>query len=629
MYKKILRAYNMERPRYLNVQKTTDGLDTWLSRLHRIGGTLAVDTETSGLNWSVDRVGGISFAAGDTAIYCCKDALGPAAHWLGREIVKQRTLVMQNGKFDMHFLRETFGLNITYPIHDTLIQSFLLDNRGVPGHHLKDMAAVYVDPNAHDPKKEMIAALKAKLGRWATESEMLLAPMKYIGKYAALDAWYTLQLHYQYIRRIHNWPQPPGTYPPLTELYDTERWLQLALRDMEQRGIRVRREFLEKWREELRIKLKKTRKDLIRIAGKEINWNSAPQVGELLFKKLKIPVITRTKAGAPSTAKFVLKQVTHPIGQALLDYREDSKQYVAYAQNLLESIRADGAIHPDFRQTGARTGRLSCANPNLQQQTRDSSVRKAYIPRKGLVLRFADYSQIEMRFAAILAKEPMMIRGFNSDPDFDTHAATAKVMYHVKKPTSGQRFQAKTINFTTLFGGGENQVTETLTEMLTVAECIEGLREFRYRVRGSENPFRALAKLIRQRYFAMLPAMLGATKLAEQIAERRGFTTNLFGRHRYLEGNRWYSAFNSEVQGAAADQAKKGIVALYRELQLGTGEIALMLQIHDEAVYESAGDPRTDRRVLELLRNDSFTVPIIADISGSAVSWQDKVKIPL
>ena len=123
----------------------------------------------------------------------------------------------------------------------------------------------------------------------------------------------------------------------------------------------------------------------------------------------------------------------------------------------------------------------------------------------------------------------------------------------------------------------------------------------------------------------------GARAVQEaESAERRGFVMNAFGRHRFLEDEKWYKAFNTRVQGSAADQAKKGLVAMYRELQVRDRSIALMLQIHDEAVYESDGDPRTDRRALELLQDTTrFRVPIIADVSGSTTTWQDKQKLKL
>jgi DNA polymerase I-like protein with 3'-5' exonuclease and polymerase domains len=240
-----------------------------------------------------------------------------------------------------------------------------------------------------------------------------------------------------------------------------------------------------------------------------------------------------------------------------------------------------------------------------------------------------------MRFAADAANERTLIRGFCRNPDFDVHHATACMMYGVTEPSKRQRKFGKIINFTTIYGGGENRVHDALLDMIDAVEAKQGCREFGYRLQPGETPHRALAQLIRQRYFKMLPNMLTASRERAKIAERRGFTINAFGRHRYLEADgrngepRWYATFNTEIQGTAADAAKAGLVALYRELQVRDGVIGLMLQIHDEAVYESDGDPRTDKRVLKLLKHTRFKVPIIADVSGSSTSWQDKESIKL
>lgn len=623
------------RPKYSAILSTPDGLDEWFNRLRY--GPLAVDTETTGLNFLTDLVGSINLAAGNTAVFCYKDALGPAARFLADQAKRRRTLMFHNGKYDLHMLRSTFGLHIRYPVHDTMLLSFLLDNRGasaftgapVRDHQLKSLARIFVDPDARDAEKEMLQQIRARGGKH--KGDWLLADEAVFGHYSYLDPWYTLELFRQFWSRLLHWPQPEGNYPPLRSLYETEQWLLLALTDMEARGIRVRREFLEDWKQRLAAELRTVEAKMGRYTrGMDINWNSPHDLRRLLFEKLRLIPLRHTDSGVPSTDEATLVKIRHPIGPLLLKFRELTKQYTSYAESLLEKIGPDNAIHPSFKQTGAETGRLSCENPNLQQQTRDSGVRRAYIPRKGLVLRFADYSQVEMRFAADAANETSLIHGFCHDPDFDAHTATAQKMYGVSEPTAKQRKFAKITNFTTIYGGGENQVYTKLTEMLTRDEAKAGLRESGYRLRVGEDPHRALAQLIRARYFQQLPNMRRATYRAAEIAERRGFVMNAFGRHRYMDGDRWYRAFNTEIQGTAADQAKAGLVKLYRELQLGSGEIALMLQIHDEVVYESLGDPATDRRVLELLNEPSrFKVPIIADISGSATSWQDKQSIKL
>lgn len=628
-----------------------DDLGRWLERLGT-SGMLAVDAEFTGFNWSRDRIGGLCLAAGQTAIYAYGDAMGPAIHWLSDQVKRERMLVFHHAKGDLHQLRGTFGLHVAYPVHDTYTMSFLLDNRGALGqisrhrlkgdgpHELKSLASVFVDPRARESENDLKEAVITAGGRRGTKdpekgwkADVLMAPPEIVGRYGLRDAWYTLELGRQFIPRIRCWNQPDESYPSLWSLYDTERWLTLALRDMEEHGIRVDLDFLENWRRELEIKLKRSRRELAKIAGIEINWNSAPQLQKLIFEDLGVKPERFTKTNAPSTDEVALLNMDHPIGAALLRYREDDKQHGTYARGLIEAAHRwfDHRIRCTFKQTGARTGRLSCEKPNLQQQTRESGVRRAFIPDEGLEFRFADYSQVEMRFAAHASNDPTLVHGFINDPDFDTHAATARKMYGLRTdPTPQQRKFAKIMNFAMLFGAGEDKVTSQLISMLELPEAKRALREFGHRASPGENPYRSLAQLLRQRYFREFPNVREAKRLEEKRTESRGFAMNVFGRHRYLDEDEVYKAFNTLIQGSAADQAKRGLVKMYRELQMGEGSIKLLLQIHDEVVYLSDGDPVTDRKVLELLNEPGrFRIPVIADMKGSKISWQDKVGVKL
>lgn len=633
----------MRRPKRIVIQRNSDGIDETFAWLRR--GPLAIDTETTGLHWYTERVGSINFAAGDTAVFAYRDALGPAARWLSDQIKAGRELVFHHAKFDMHHLWKTFGIHIPYPVHDTAVQSFLIDNRGVrrfgnwkdKPHGLKPLAEAFIDPDAQDFEKEMMRDIKAKGGRH--KGDWLIADEKYFAEYSAMDPWYTLRLHEIFYDWIKHWVQPHDEEcESLLSLYETEQWVILATRDMEQRGIMANREFLEEWRVRLEKALKKRRRRLEKLAGREINWNSPTQLRELLFSKrphgLGLTSERRSKSGHQSTDAVALLGLKHAIGPELVKYREENKQYTSYAVSLQNHIMDDGAIHPTFRTTGAETGRMSCVEPNLQQQTRVSGVRKAYYPRKGLQFRFADYSQVEMRLAAHFANEAVLIEGFKHDPDFDTHGATATTLYgHPPEDGTQQRKFGKILNFTKIFGGGEDKITEQLVNLLEQKEAEDGLRELGVnpkRLGPGLTPWRALAQQLIQRLNIGMPGLVKAVRDEARVAERRGFVTNAFGRRRYLDDEKWYKAFNTKVQGTAGDQAKRGLVAVYRECQLNRGELALLLQIHDENIYESDGDPAVDRRVLELMQEvNRFKVPLIADMKGSKTSWQDKESVKL
>jgi DNA polymerase-1 len=325
--------------------------------------------------------------------------------------------------------------------------------------------------------------------------------------------------------------------------------------------------------------------------------------------------------------------LVHPIGAEILRWREVNKQLGTYAKGLLQAAGTweDQRIHCNFKQTGARTGRMSCEKPNLQQQTRESGVRRGFIPDKGLEFRFADYSQVEMRFAAHFANDPVLVNGFIHDPDFDTHAATAKKMWGLREePTKQQRKFAKIMNFAMLFGAGEDKVTSQLISMLSEKDARHAIRSLGYKPSAGEQPHRTLAQLLRKVYFKEFATVKSAKYNSQEATRKRGFAMNAFGRHRYLDHDEVYKSFNTEIQGSAADQAKKGLVDMYRELQVSDGSIAILLQIHDEVVYLSDGDPKIDRRVLEILNDTKrFRVPIVAEVSGSKTSWQDKFDVKL
>lgn len=636
-------------PRYppgLAVISEPDRLGYWLPRLKR--GTLAVDTETTGLRWSNERVGGLCLAAGETAVYVTGNALGNSVEWLADQVKGHRDLVFHNAKFDLHHLRSTFGLRVPYPVHDTMIQSFLVDNRGAPfyrgsfhgSHELKNLAAYYIDPAAKLPEDDLYQAVVSaggNKGKKKWKGDLLLGPPNLVGRYGLMDTWYTLLLHQQFQGIIANWQQP-GDYPSLASLYETERWLLTALVEMEQQGILVQSEFFDIWRQDLEKQAADLERKMAEAAGTSINWNSPPQLRNLLYNRLGIPVKrwTTPKKGSsaepqPSTDEVALLDIDHPIAPLLLKYRDVMKQLGTYARGLLNAIADDGRIHANFKQTGARTGRLSCEDPNLQQVPRESGARRGFIPDPGLELRFADYSQVEMRFAAHLSRDPTLIKGFLFDTNFDTHAATAMKMWGLAtEPSKQQRKFAKIMNFAMLYGAGEDKITSQLVSLLSRKEAIHAIRSFGSRPRAGETPHRSLAKLLLERYFTEFPSIKKGRFNATREAKERGYTTNEFGRRRYLEESESYKAFNSQIQGSAADLAKKGLADVYREFQHSSGQIALLLQIHDEIVYLSDGNPRVDRQILELLNERTrFRVPILADVSGSKTTWQDKADLKL
>lgn len=651
--------YIYPRPRRIVVQRGAEGVSDTLARLSR--GVLAIDTETSGLPWTTEMVGSINFAAGDTAAFFYRDALPIAARWLADQIRAGRTFVFHHAKFDMHQLRSSFGLHFPYPVHDTMVMSFMLDNRGVgafdpkylrdhykkAAHSLKQLSKWFIDPEAEDWEKRLMSQIKARGGRH--KGDWLLADEKEFAEYSAMDSWYTLQLYILFKEMIDGWINPDGPWDTLAQCYETERWLTLAFRDMEERGVLADIGFFERWSKVIARRRDRARQRLHRIAGRSINWNSPAQLRGLLYGTKKsgglgiVPSVFTAggvrSPSVPSANKLALLLCGHEIGPALNEYRKYAKEESTYTDALLGSVADDGAIHPTFWQNGAGTNRTSCSDPNLQQQKRPEprqkhSIREGFVPRKGLKFRLADYNQLEMRIASHYADERTFIDGYLSDPDFDTHSATGQKMYGVSKKRlqSEQRNNGKILNFTTLFGGGPKKIAESLRKWMATDQTLvfKALREWNYHLKPGEDPYFALAVLLFNRFKSAMPALKNATYREQAIAEGRGFVMTEYGHHRFMDPGKEYAAFNTKVQGTAGSLAKKGLVAVYRELQVKERSVALLLLIHDEIVYESEGDPNVDRRVLELMQElKRFKVPIIADMSGSDRSWHHKEKIKL
>lgn len=625
-------VYQSPHPRHQYIVRGPDGIQAVLDRLHR--GILAVDTEDTGLDWTVDRVGALCFAAGDTAAFFCKDALETAARWFADQVARHRKLVFHYGKYDLHMIRETFGIHVDYPIHDTHIMSHLLDDRGAPkdrypfysqSHGLDDLALAFVRDDAKIAGDDLVDAIRAKVGRRSGQmKDWLVAPIRKSGRYGSDDAWDTLRLYDQFISRIAHWPQPAG-YPSLMSLYENERWLLLALRDMEERGVMIDPDYVDRWLARAQRKLARLENRMNRRAGYDLNWRSHPQVKALFWDELDLEQID-----GRSTDKRSLLKMAHPLAALLLKQRKLAKM-VSSGRSLLKNIKADGAIHASYNQN-VHTGRMS-ATEGLHQFARDSGIRAGVIPHRGTVLRSADYSQIEMRFAAHYSDEDILVDGFNHDPKFDTHSALARRMFGLRptrKPSAPQRDRGKTMNFAMIYGAGEDAVTEQLIDKISAAEALQSCLELGYRPSLGESPFRALAHLLRSAVRESYPKLWEFTKDEEALAKFQGFVVDAFGYHRYLHEDEAYKAMNSKLQGSAAHQAKVGVVNVYRELQRRDGALAMIMQIHDDVVYESDGDPQTDRRAIELLEDhDSFRVPIVADLKGSALHWEAKKTITL
>lgn len=391
-----------------------------------------------------------------------------------------------------------------------------------------------------------------------------------------------------------------------------------VLADMEWRGVLVDRAVLGEISRSLSAALASVEQEIRMVAGSEVNINSTPQLRTILFDKLQLPVLKRTKTG-PSTDFAVLEQLAalgHEVPRLLIEYREISKLKSTYVDALPGYISAaTGRIHTSFNQAGASTGRLSSSDPNLQnipiRTARGEAVRRAFIAPPGALLLTADYSQVELRLLAHLSGDPAFVEAFARGGDI--HRQTAALIFDVAESdvTAEMRARAKTINFATIYGQGAFSLSRQL-----------GITQ--------DDAKRFIAQ-----YFERFAGVRSWLDRTIEEARQRGYVETLFGRRRFLPEIRdrnfnvrafaERTATNSPLQGSAADLIKIAMVRLHRAIRergLGAG---MVLQVHDELVLEVPESELEPAKVLvksEMEGAASLRVPLIVSL-GTGKNWVD------
>ena len=392
---------------------------------------------------------------------------------------------------------------------------------------------------------------------------------------------------------------------------DVELPLVAVLAEMEEAGIAVDRDYLVEMSGRLRLDIDRLANGIFELAGGEFNVNSTLQLRQVLFEKLGLPVIKKTATGKPSTDATVLGKLDHPLVKLLLEFRKLEKIRSSHVDGYLSLIGADERIHTRFNQMGTSTGRVSSENPNLQtipiRTEVGRTVRRAFVAGPRRVLLVADYSQIELRVLSHLSGDPGLTEAFLSDVDI--HTATAARVYEaeVDQVTADMRRRAKTINFGLLYG----------MEAFGLSQRLDISRE-----EAAEHI---------QAYFAQFPAVKSFMDGMVLEARRRGYTTTLFNRRRYLPelrsdnfrvrqmGERM--ALNAPVQGTAADIIKKAMIGLSARLSTVDPRCRLLLQIHDELVLETPTERLADLTDLtvEIMEGVvDLSVPLKVDVASGA-----------
>lgn len=527
------------------------------------------DTETSSLDYFDAELVGLSFATEAHKgwyVPCPPDreqTLSILAHFKPLLESETHLKIGQNVKFDLLMLQQ-YDIRVALPIYDTMLAHYLIEPDQKHGmDYLSETFLGYTPVS--------IEALIGKKGK--NQGSMRDVPLERIKEYAAEDADITLQLK-QAIAPLVKQREVESV------LNDIEHPLIPVLASMESEGVKLDEPFLRNYSELLNQDLLRLREEIFGLSGQEFNLDSPKQLGEVLFDKMGLPGGEKTKTGQYSTNEEVLSKLEkeHPIIAKILDYREITKLRSTYVEALPALIQPKtGRVHTTFNQTIAATGRLSSVSPNLQnipiRTERGQQIRKAFVARdEDHVILSADYSQIELRLVAEIAKEEAMLEAFRSG--IDIHQATAARVYGVplEEVSREMRSKAKMVNFGIIYSISAFGLSQRL-----------GV------------PRKEAAELI-DNYFAQYPGIKNYMSDTLEFARAHGYVKTMMGRRRYLKdinsrnftvrGFAEREAINSPVQGSAADLIKLAMIRIHREMQELRLRSRMTLQVHDELVFD-------------------------------------------
>ena len=494
------------------------------------------------------------------------------------ELLEDETVskVGQNLKYDLLVFRRA-GITLRGMAFDTMIASYLLDPGGRE-HGMDALALKYLDHRT--------TTYTEVAGKGKAQIPFAEVPLEAARDYACEDADITLRLAELFAPKLDELA--------LDHLFRTiEMPLVDVLAEMEWNGIRIDETFFGDLSNRLRTEQASLEQQIYAAAGTEFNIGSNPQLREILFDRLKLPVIKRTKTGA-STDVEVLQELAaqgHQLPTLLMQFRQLDKLQSTYLDALPRLVHPEtGRIHTSYNQTIASTGRLSSSDPNLQnipiRTELGAEIRRGFIPAEGFRFVSADYSQVELRILAHYSQDPAFVEAFRAGEDI--HRQTAALIFGVPKPevTREMRDRAKTTNFAIIYGIGPYSLATRL---------------------GLSN---AEAKAFIDAYFERFPGVRRYLDEQIEIARDRGYVETITGRRRYIPeinarnynvrsfGER--AATNAPIQGSSADLIKIAMIRIQEELWRADAGARMLLQVHDELLFEV---PRgEEEETLEMVR---------------------------
>ena len=573
--------------------------------------TVAIDTETTGLDYIDSELVGISisFNAGEGFYIPIKHNDESIIQLPLEDVINElkpllenseKKIIGQNIKFDKNILMK-YGLKIASIKNDTMMMSYVLD-ASATRHNLDALASYYLGYKT--------STYEDVAGKGAKQISFDDVPIDIATNYAAEDADITLRLYEELSPKLKN-------IESLNKLNEEiEIPLIEVLSDMERNGAILNAKVLNAQSKDLEERIIRLENKAYKLAGEEFNLGSTKQLREIFFDKLNYRVIKKTPGGQPSTDEKVLAELAeeYELPIVLLEHRTLSKLKSTYSDKLPNQISSlSGKVHTSFHQAVTTTGRLSSSDPNLQNipiRTEDGRrIRQAFEPSNGNKFISADYSQIELRVMAHLSKDPGLLSAFQEGED--VHSKTASEVFNVgiEDVSSDLRRNAKAINFGLIYGISAFGLGKQL-----------GIT-------------RNLAAEYMAMYFEKYPGVKQYMESTKESASQNGYVETLFGRRLYLKEinannalRRQASeraAINAPVQGTAADIMKIAMIRMYQALEKEKSEARIILQVHDELILDTP-EKEIDR-VIELTTEAMkeatlLDVPLEIDI-GIGDNW--------
>ncbi len=488
---------------------------------------------------------------------------------------------------------ENHGLPLGILSFDTMVASYVL-NPSRNSHGLKDLALELLG--------EQMTPIDRLIGKGAKQISMDAVDVEAAAPYACADADMTWRLATKLAPQLKD--------KSLDTLFaEMEMPLVSILAEMEKIGIRIDRPYLEKLGSEFRALSTTLEATIYQEAGETFNINSPKQLSVILFEKLKLPIIRRTKTGISTDEEVLLKLADqHVLPKHLIEYRELQKMHSTYIEGLLAAMEGtENRVHTSFNQAVAATGRLSSSNPNLQnipiRTELGRKIRQAFIPKEGWVLLSADYSQIDLRMLAHISEDETLCKAFRAGVDVHTMTACEIFGVEAKDVTSDLRRVAKSINFGIVYGMSAFGLSQQLNIPAQEAQAHI------------------------QRYFERYPGVKIWIDKTIQEARTNGYVKTLLGRIRYLpdiqatngsiRGFAERTAMNTPIQGTSADVIKLAMIKIADAHKQGVWQGNMLVQVHDELLFEIPHDQlaSSQSKIKHLMENAiPLRIPVIVDL---------------